>query len=253
MKKALILFVLLFLLADLSAQLRIGINGGYYNTSLLNSSIKNAEDLIDPDASFGEMYGLSGMLLFGETTGLAFAINVLNIEQNLTGDIQYNVGPSVVTERYELDLEIAYTSIPILFHAQTPNGWFFQAGPQFNFTNTAKEAFRIVGQSSLNEINEIDDQFENLVVAIEGSFGKEFSLSEKLKLNIALNGSIGLTDAVKQVAEEEINSEDFPAFILASHMGIVDDSPIAVDQGEYSYASSNFSTLGIKTGIHYQF
>jgi len=256
MKKIVLLGLVFSLTIGLKGQIKLGLNGGLYNTYVINKNINDPDNFIESQSTFQGMYGLGATIMLGDKIGLSTGLNVLKYKQILDGEFTQNIGPIEIPARYNLELELDYTSIPVYIRTKTLWGLYIESGLQFNFMNTASETLDYLNEDgSINFSNgeiSVSDDFSDFVLALGFGIGFDFGLSEKLFLNAGLDFSYSLSDTSVMYSEEELVQNAVGAYSLASHLGVIDNSPIAVDLGEYDYESSNNANAGLKVGLYYK-
>lgn len=256
MKKLFVLGILLVFGIGLNAQIKLGVNGGLYNTYVINKTINSDDNLIDTKSTFQPMYGLSAVIMLGDKIGISTGLNVVNYKQILEGDYTQNVGPIEVPSKYNLELELAYTSIPIYIRTKTPWGLYAESGVQLNFKNSAKETLKYLNEDGSLSFSEgqlnVSEDFTDFVLALGFGLGFDIGISETLFLNAGLDFSYSLNDAGINYSEEDLVQNAAGAYSLASHLGVINNGPTAVDLGEYDYTSSNNANAGLKLAFYYK-
>ncbi|MEM7162321.1 MAG: hypothetical protein AAF487_07745 [Bacteroidota bacterium] len=237
MRKLLLLFALSFFATEFFGQFKVGVNGGYLNTWLINRNLSDAGDNVDPLATFSPTYGANFIYVFNESVGISTGVSLTTIAQQTDGVI--------LEEMYEAETKLFQTNVPIALRLENEGGTYFEVGPLFSFLSKAEESFDAADNGLFTDYTDQDftPDFTSFNLSAMAGFGVLVDLSDQLQMSAGLELSYGFTDSTTEYTEAQ-------AFDL-DEQSLYNSIAHTTQQGDFAYESSNQAYIGIKIGILY--
>jgi hypothetical protein len=186
--KTRLLFILLTLFVwKTEAQgLKVGVRGAYNSTWLFSKTVSDAGDVLDYKSAFGSQVGVEALYMFNEHVGLALDVLAGSVNQKYTNR-------PVIGDKYESELKLKTTDIPLLFHYVVGGGAFIEAGPQLSLISG--------GDFSSEGISvKVDDGLSSSYLSFVFGFGYDIKLTDQLALTPGLRFSYGFGDVYEKPA-----------------------------------------------------
>lgn len=223
------------------AQIELGINGGYGTTWFLNNNAFDQGPNLNPNFSFGYSYGLSGSVYLTQTIGIGIEANMLGVNQKYDGTIH--------EVNYDSKDHVNYFQLPVMLKVKTESGFYFEAGPEFNFLTSAKGELTTDATDDPKPFADRDIQtgFNSTDIGIVFGFGGRFNLNENLLLTAGLRFYGGISDATQELGKTEFYQES-----TAEHLGTTVTYAHLDQSGDYYYEKTTLATGGIQVGLIYQ-
>jgi len=243
MKKLTLLLTFLSVTAVAFAQLEVGVAGGFSTTWLLNNNVSDQGPNLNPNASFGGNFGLTGSFFFTENIGVGAELNYNSVNQKYDGEVDVQVGEV----NFDAKDHLNYFQVPIMLKVKTTSGFYFEVGPEFNFLSSANgdltsdpsdDNFEYAGR-------DIKTGLENVMGIVFG-FGGRFPVTDHIVLSAGLRFFGGLSDATSQLEETEFYNE-----LAEGHLGVAETFAHLDQSGDYHYEKTTLATGGIQIGLLY--
>lgn len=200
MKRLLILLVIISFTSALSAQIHVGIKGHIANTWILNKHISDAGDELDFKASVGSGFGVQGIYMVGESSGIGLGIGTSKISQQMT----FNFGGDDAVYKSTMK----YTDISILYTYLSESGFYLEVGPQFSPRGSeVEEIFDFKGDGEDTETFD-DPNLNGMTVFGIFGIGGMIALDDQFSLLLGARFGYGLSDLTNELSEDEISDLD---------------------------------------------
>lgn len=224
------------------AQFEVGLNGGVATTWLLNNNVFDQGPNLNPNFSMGWSSGMVGSFYFSKSIGVGAELNYSAVNQQYDGMID--------GLNYDAINSLKYYELPLLFKLKTESGFYFEAGPQFDFLQSASENFEMSPANPAVDYTGMDIKtgLSGMVMGAVFGFGGRFPLSNHLLLTGGLRFFAGLTDATEEQSETE-----FLQNLQDDKLGIAAGFAHTDQQGNFHYEKTTLATGGIQIGLLYSF
>jgi hypothetical protein len=215
-------FLLILLSLNAYSQTFAGLKGAANNTWILNQHISDSGDQLDYKASYAASYGIEGLHMLSDQSGVAFYAGLSNIKQQTQGKI--------ANERYVNQISMKYTDISLLYKYVADGGLYIEVGPQLSLRNEKIEEIIDFG-GDMEEVYEAVDQYiaDNTIFAVFG-LGTYITLNEDLRLGMGVKFGYGLTDLTT-----ELNVNQYDNLASNNNLPNVFPDHPARDNGVSSY------------------
>ncbi|MBX7107865.1 MAG: PorT family protein [Chitinophagales bacterium] len=239
-----IFFIAIWLMSATAvfAQFEIGLNGAVATTWLLNDNVSDQGPNLNPNFSVGWSSGVVGNFYFTKSIGVGAELNYSVVNQKYDG--------AIMEINYDAVNSLKYYELPLLFKLKTETGFYFEAGPQFDFLLAATEDFSMSpADPDLDYTGtDIKTGLSGMVTGAVFGFGGRFPLSNHVLLTAGLRFFAGLTDATEEESEAEYlqNMENGKLGIAAAFAHID-------QQGNFHYEKTTLTSGGIQVGLLYSF
>ena len=234
MKKLFTMIFGLILMTQVQAQFKVGVEGGYSNTWLINRNLSDAGDRVDPLASFAPSFGVQFTYLFNEAVGIRVGANMSTYLQKTDGEL---AGFS-----FESEMKLNQLDIPLLFRLENDGGTYFEVGPMFSFLSSAEETYTPNTGGGYSDMA-FDDDFSSTNISAYAGFGILVDLNDNIQMTAGLALSYGFTDATTEY--EENNLPDFENWSNFNQIAHFEQNL------DFGYESTAQAAAGIKIGFVY--
>ncbi|NND77783.1 MAG: outer membrane beta-barrel protein [Flavobacteriales bacterium] len=241
MRKFGIILIVILISSPVFAQFKIGVQGSFDNTWLINRNLSDAGDSVDPLATFTYGYGAQFVYVFNESFGISTGFGIQNYNQKTDGTF----GGGVFS--YEAETKLSALNIPLLMRLENAGGTYFEVGPTFSFVSSAKETYSQQGGIVIVDPNytdrSFDDDFSTLNIFGTVGFGVLVDLSDNMQMTAGLNLSYGFTDATEEYSTEaDLDAADASLYSNVAHETQTDG---------FGYESTAAASAGVKIGVVY--
>ncbi len=242
MKQLFIVIIALSFSTASSAQIHAGIKGQYASTWLLNKNIFDAGDELDYKVSFGSSFGVHGIYMLGQQSGIGLGLGVSNINQQLESNF--------LDETIVFETALKYTDVGLFYTYIAEGGLYLEIGPQFSFRNEeVEETFDKDGDNQ--DIDTFTDpNMNNTTVFGVFGIGGLIELNDEIKLMVGLRLGYGFSDLTNELSQAEI--DDLDSDVTSGHTQLAQYEASAEDP-DLSYQSTNPAFAGFNLGVFYTF
>jgi hypothetical protein len=190
--------LLLFVSLNAMSQTFVGLKGAGNNTWMLNQHISDSGDKLDYKASYAASFGIEGLHMLTDQSGVALYLGLSTIKQQTQGEI--------ANERYVNQVLMKYTDISLLYKYVAEGGLYLEVGPQLSLRNEIIEETIDLG-GEMEENYEAVDQYiaDNTIFAVFG-LGTFVTLNENFKLGMGVKFGYGLTDLTQELTESQYDN-----------------------------------------------
>jgi len=196
MKKAFLLFVLLFLTIGIStnnAQFKLGVTP----YTGLNFNIHSGSDLQESGSGVGFLIGAQADMSFNESIGLLAGFAFYD---NRSGSYSESGTTSGVQYDADVDVSLSYFQIEALFRYKLPSNIYFVFGPELGF-NEESEVEVEVNYPQYNQSTKSKQTLKNTQTRFElkAGAGYEIPLSRNIDLVPQITFGYGLSNVIEDV------------------------------------------------------
>jgi len=240
MKKIILLFACIGFSSLSFAQLELGVDGAFNTTWLFNNNVSDQGPNLNPNASFGGSYGITGTFFLGKAIGIGAEINFNSVNQKYDG--------TVSSVSFNATDHLNYIQVPLMLKVKTQSGFYFELGPEFNFLSSANGDLTSSPANSLADYSgkDIKTGLSNSVMGVVFGFGGRFPITDHIGITAGLRFFGALGDATTELGET-----DFAADAAAGKLGVAETFAHTDQSGNYRYQKTTIATGGIQIGVFY--
>ena len=244
MKQLFIVIIALSFSAASLAQIHVGIKSQFASTWLLNKNIFDAGDELDYKASFGTSFGVHGIYMLGQQSGIGLGLGVSKHNQLL--DVEGDPLDGAVV----FETTLKYTDVGLFYTYISDGGLYLEVGPQFSFRNEEIEETYDKDGASQDISTFTDPNMNNTTVFGVFGMGGLIELNEEIKLMVGLRLAYGFTDLTNELSQAQLNDLDSDR---SSGHTFVAQYEAADSSNDLSYQSTNPAFVGFNFGVFYTF
>ena len=187
MKKVVLILLAVFMISNVTAQIKIGPTAGANFTNITGDEADSFEGMVDL------FFGVVAPITIDDT----FSVQPGLIYSRQGADYEDTFSDGEFSETYTGTVKLGYLNVPVLARVQVAEGLTLEAGPQVGFLLSAKDEYDFDGESG-------EDDVKDLVKGVDfaACVGAGYTFPGGLNINARYN--IGLSDIID---DEELSGE----------------------------------------------